>query len=77
MDEGDLRLRIRVVSVSTRAAVHSLNSDDFQIGEVLRRGQWLLDGLEPVVLEHGSDEVRQELQQAREDLASMDGKAES
>lgn len=76
MEERALRLRIRVISVSTRAAVDSLHADDSQIGEVLQRGRWLLDGLEPVVLEHGSDGVKQEFQQAREELASMDGKTE-
>lgn len=76
MDDVDLRLRIRVISVSTRAAVHTLRAGDPQVNAVLKRGRSLLDELEPLVLEHGSDEVRQALAEAREGLASLDGQRE-
>lgn len=76
MDDVALRLRIRVISVSTRAAVHTLGDGDPQVSAVLKRGGSLLDELEPLVLEHGSDEVRQAFAEAREALASLDGQRE-
>jgi hypothetical protein len=75
MDHQALRLRIRVISVSTRAAVHSLG-DDPQVRDVLKRGQSLLDGLEPLVLDLGSDEVSQAFADARAEIESMDGERE-
>lgn len=77
MDDGALRLRIRVISVSTRAAVHSLGPASPQIHRVVERGNRLLDSLEPLILEQGSDDVRRAFTQAREDLVSMDGQSES
>ncbi|MGQ0607079.1 MAG: hypothetical protein ACT4OQ_01255 [Chloroflexota bacterium] len=76
MDDLALRLRIRVISVSTRAAVNSLGSDDPQVRDVLKRGQSLLDGLEPFVLDGASDDVRREFAEARAELVSMDGQRE-
>ena len=76
MDDAALRLRIRVISVSTRAAVNSLGSGDPQVRGVLERGRWLLDGLEPLVLEHGSADVKLALSEAREEITSMDGHSE-
>jgi hypothetical protein len=46
MDDAALLLRIRVVLVSTRAAVRSLRPTDPQRPEVLARGLALLDDLE-------------------------------
>ena len=76
MDDVALRLRIRVISVSTRAAVQSLGSRDPQVRDVVLRGRSLLDGLEPLVREHGSADVRRALSEARAELASMDGHSE-
>jgi len=74
MDDAALNLRIRVITVSARAAVHSLGPTDPQVADVVARGRRLLDGLAPLVLEHGSDEVKLALARAREEFASVDGK---
>ena len=71
MDDVDLRLRIRVISVSTRAAVNSLDGDDPQVRAVLERGGSLLEELEPLIAEAGSEEVRQALAEARAELAAL------
>lgn len=68
-----LLLRIRAITVSTRAAVRSLKPDDPQVPEVVERGRSLLDRLEPHVLEDASDEVRLAFAQAREELDSIGG----
>lgn len=46
MDHADVRLRVRVIVVSTRAAVRSLAPDDPQATRVIERGNVLLDALE-------------------------------
>lgn len=61
-----------MIAVSTRAAVHSLSVGDPQVRDVLMRGRTLLDGLEPLVLEHPSDDVRRAFAQAREEVGSLD-----
>jgi hypothetical protein len=76
MDDAALRLRIRVIVVSTRAAVHSLGSDDPQVAEVVERGKWLLEGLAEQVDYGSSDGVRAVIDQAREELASLNAGAE-
>jgi hypothetical protein len=73
MHPAALLLRIRVIRVSTRAAVRSLKPDDPQVPEVMQRGRLLLDRLEPLVLEQESDEVRRAFAQAREELDSVGG----
>ncbi|MEA2652575.1 MAG: hypothetical protein QOI85_2296 [Chloroflexota bacterium] len=73
MRRASLLLRIRVIRVSTRAAVRSLKSDDPQSSEVLERGRVLLDRLEQSVLDDESDEVRQAFAQACEELESPGG----
>ena len=70
MRPASLLLRIRVITVSTRAAVRSLKPDDPQSSEVLERGRVLLDRLEQSVLDDESDEVRQAFAQARDELES-------
>lgn len=73
MHSAALLLRIRVIRVSTRAAVRSLKVDDPQVAEVVERGRSLLDRLEPQVQEHAGDEVRLAFDQAREELDSAAG----
>ena len=73
MLDAALLLRIRVITVSTRAAVRSLGSANAQVPEVIARGLSLLDQLEPDVREHQSDEVRLAFAQARAELDSMGG----
>jgi hypothetical protein len=73
MDDAALRLRIRVIRVSTRAAVHSLGGSDPQVADVVARGQWLLDELAPAVLAHGTDDLREDLQRARAEIDGLDG----
>ena len=74
MHPGALLLRIRVITVSTRAAVRSLKPGDPQVSEVLERGRLLLDRLEQPVLDHESDEVRLAFAQARNELESAGGR---
>lgn len=71
MDESTLQLRIRVVLVSTRVAVRSLPPGNGQVSDVLQRGLQLLEGLEPEVLQHGSDETQERLVKARAELISL------
>jgi len=69
-----LLLRVRVITESTRAAVRSLKPDDPQVSEVVERGRLLLQRLEPMVLEHESDEVKAAFAQALAELDSMGGR---
>jgi hypothetical protein len=71
MRDAALLLRIRVITVSTRAAVRSLGAADAQVPDVVARGQSLLDRLEADVGEHPSNEVRLAFAQAREELESV------
>ncbi|MGH2402698.1 MAG: hypothetical protein ACRDE6_08285 [Candidatus Limnocylindria bacterium] len=76
MDDAGLRLRIKVIRVSTRAAVHSLGPTDPQVADVVARGRWLLDDLARAVIEQGTDELRVDLEQARAELDWLDGGGE-
>ena len=76
MDDAALRLRIRVIVVSTRAAVHSLGPHDPQVAEVVERGKWLLEGLAEQVGYGSSDGAGAVIDQAREELASLNAGAE-
>ena len=73
MHPAALLLRIRVITVSTRAAVRSLKPDDPQVPEVMQRGRVLLERLEPHVLAHDSEEVRLAFAHARSELESAGG----
>jgi hypothetical protein len=73
MHPAALLLRIRVIRVSTRAAVRSLKPDDPQVQEVVERGRLLLDRLEQHVIDHESEEIRLAFAQARSELESADG----
>ena len=76
MDDAALLLRIRVVLVSTRAAVRGLGPTDEQVPDVLRRGLTLLDDLDEQFIRGDgvSPEVPERLSQARAELTGM-GKA--
>jgi hypothetical protein len=74
MRPAALLLRIRVITESTRAAVRSLKPDDTQLSEVVERGRLLLGRLEPLVLEHDSEEVASAFARARSDLDSLRGR---
>lgn len=71
MDDGTVRLRIRVIVVSTRAALRSLGLDDPQADEVLERGRTLLAGLEraETVSEDGA---RDAFVRARQELDALE-----
>ncbi|MEO6577770.1 MAG: hypothetical protein ABIO99_02595 [Candidatus Limnocylindria bacterium] len=71
MDDGRVRLRIRVIVVSTRAALRSLAVDDPQAFDVLERGRTLLAGLERA---EAADEngARDGFAQAREELDALE-----
>ncbi|MDQ3149724.1 MAG: hypothetical protein M3Q38_07375 [Chloroflexota bacterium] len=73
MDDAAILLQIRVIAVSTRAAVHSLKPADPQVARVVQRGLSLLERLAPVVLEHGSGAVKLTFEQTCLELASLDG----
>ncbi len=73
MHPGSLLLRIRVITVSTRAAIRSLKPGDPQVPEVVERGRALLERLEPQVIALESEEVRLAFAQARDELESAGG----
>ena len=71
MDDAELHLRIRVILVSTRAAVHSLGARDPQVPDVVERGRWLLDALASDVPHVHTNGVRQAFERARAELAAL------
>ncbi len=71
MDDAALLLQIRVITVSTRAAVHSLKPADPQIERVVERGQALLDRLAPSVFRHASGSVKLVFNDACLELAAL------
>lgn len=73
MDDAALHLRIRVIAVSTRAAVRSMKPDDPQVPEVIQRGRALLDTLATGVLDGGGDGVKLAFERAREEVAALEG----
>lgn len=64
-------LRIRVVVVSTRAAVRSLAPENGQVDALIERGRSLLLAMEPEVEAHGSRVVRDRLDEAHAELGAM------
>jgi hypothetical protein len=72
MDDEALLLRIRVITVSTRAAVHSLGPDNPQVPEVVERGRSLLNELAPAVKKHGNNQASEALERAREQLEKLE-----
>ena len=73
MDDAALLLRIRVIAVSTRAAVRSLGPNDPDISTVVARGTSLLDNIAPMARDNASEGVREAYDRARRELESMDG----
>ena len=75
MDPAALLLRIRVITVSTRAAVRSLKPGDPQVPAVVERGRMLLEHLEAQALadQNQDEEVRLAFAQARMELESAGG----
>jgi hypothetical protein len=73
MDEARLQKRIHVVLVTTRAAASSLPPGNGQISKAVRRGIQLLDGMAEDVAREGDAGTREELVQAKRELASLLG----
>ena len=73
MHPAALLLRIRVITVSTRATIRSMKPSDPQVPEVRERGRVLLERLEQHALAHDSDDVRLAFDQARSELESAGG----
>jgi hypothetical protein len=74
MDDAAALFRIRVVMVSTRAAVRSLiPGDDPQLDDVLARARALLDDIESDLDGSAVAPVTESLEQARSELESIDG----
>lgn len=74
MDDAAVLFRIRVVMVSTRAAVRSIvPGDDPQMDEVLARARALLDDIEADLDGSTVAPVRQSLDEARSELESIAG----
>ena len=71
MDDASLLLRIRVVLVSTRAAVRSLGPTDPQRPDVLARGLSLLDDLERDASTTNGTGTSERLAAARAELTAM------
>ena len=70
MDDAYLRKRIRVILVTTRAAARSLEPGDGQVADAYRRGLLLLDAMGEDVASDGGSETREQLAQARREVAS-------
>jgi hypothetical protein len=71
MDDAALLFRIRVVLVSTRAAVRSLRPSDPQRPDVLARGLSLLDDLERDAPSTDGTRMSERLAAARAQLKAM------
>ena len=71
MDDAGLLLRIRVVLVSTRAAVRSLQPSDPQRPDVLARGLVLLDDLEQDAARAEGRVMSEKLAAARAELLAI------
>ena len=72
MDDAALLLRIRVVLVSTRAAVRSLRPSDPQCRDVLARGLSLLDDLERETPSTDGRGMSERLAAARAELLAIE-----
>lgn len=71
MDDAALLLRMRVVLVSTRAAVRSLKPTDPQRSDVLARGLSLLDDLEQDAASTDGTAMSERLAAARAELMAL------
>ena len=66
-----LQRRILVVVVTTRAAASSLGARDGQVRAAVQRGIQLLDGMTEEVASDGDVTTREQLDQAKLELASL------
>jgi hypothetical protein len=71
MDDAHLQRRILVVVVTTRAAATSLGAMNGQVLAAVQRGIQLLDGMTDEVARDGDEGTRQQLDQAKLELASL------
>jgi hypothetical protein len=71
MDAAHLQRRILVVVVTTRAAATSLRPGDGQSRAAVQRGIDMLDGMTDEVARDGDAGTREQLAQAKVDLASL------
>ena len=71
MDDARLQRRILVVVVTTRAAATSLRPMNGQVRAAVQRGIQLLDGMAEEVASDGDAGIRQQLDQAKLELASL------
>ncbi len=70
MDDSAIQLRVRVIVVSTRAALRSLTNGDAQASDVVSRGLALLADLE-AAHEPPGEESRRALSDARAELTEL------
>ena len=71
MDAAYLEKRIRVITVTTRAAANSLGPADEQVTDAIRRGLALLAALDTDVATHGGPDTQRRLNEARGELETM------
>lgn len=71
MSEANVQLRIRVIVVSTRAALRSLAPDDPQVARVIERGRDLLGALESESAD-GSQTTRRVFDDARGEIDQLE-----
>jgi hypothetical protein len=71
MDDRQLQRRILVVVVTTRAAASSLGARNGQVRAAVQRGIQLLDGMTQEVACDGDVRTREQLDQAKIELASL------
>ncbi len=71
MDDSAIQLRVRVIVVSTRAALRSLTQGDAQASDVVARGLALLAALDAGDEGRPSDDARQALADARAEVTAL------
>jgi hypothetical protein len=78
MDDRQLQRRILVVVVTTRSAASSLGARDGEVRAAVQRGILLLDGMTEEVARDGEAGTREQLDQAKVELASLlDGESKT
>jgi hypothetical protein len=78
MDDRQLQRRILVVVVTTRSAASSLGARDGEVRAAVQRGIQLLDGMAEEVARDGEAGTREQLDQAKVELASLlDGESKT
>jgi hypothetical protein len=71
MDAARLHRRIHVVVVTTRAAASSLPPGNGQVRAAVQRGIQMIDGMTEEVADIGDARTREQLDQAKLELASL------